>query len=423
MALRRKLQISAADIKADPAFQHYQEKHDLEEETWIGYVSALQHYVEYTGLTLSELIAEARGESGGIFLEDRKIGERLRGFRNHLKDLHLSVGTIKKNVAGVKSFYVNGFSIQLPSLGRDRSLSEKVKVENKGLPGVEDIKKTLQVADVREKFIVLGLSSSGLSATDFVSLHMKDVKEGFDEETGITVLDMRRRKTKKDFVTFFSAEATAALQDYLAWRERPKPKTAHKDILKSWQKHRIYHDDVYVICKKQISDKYLDTGDEELRKESEYGIQTVFRSLASRAGIARERGMWNMFRAHKMRSWFFTTLINEGCPKEHAEVFMGHTSRIGSSGGTYYNAVPKKLRDTYLQYMPHLSLLGPVEVRVIETEGYKEIKTENEMLKERLKKLEDIEAERISEDELLNKLFKDNRIQAVLEEKMMEVKK
>lgn len=403
---KRKISVSAVEIRSDPAFQYYQKKHDLSEATWIGYINALQRYVEYTGLTLSELIVEAEAESENINLEKRQVGERLRGFRNRLKEQHLSPGSIKKIIAGIKSFYMNGFSIQLPVLGRDRSLSGKIKIENKGLPAKEDIDKVLKIADIREKFIVLGLSSSGLSTTDFISLRIKEVKEGYDEETGITVLDMRRRKTKQDFVTFFSVEATIALQEYLAWREREQPKTSHKDILSSWRKHRIYSDTDFLICKKQVSNEYLDTGNEELRKESEYGIQTIFRSLASRAGIARGKDEWNMFRAHKMRSWFFSTLINAGCPQEHAEVFMGHSSRIGSSNGTYYSVIADKLKDTYLQFMPHLSLLTPIEVKIVETEGYKELIERNKGLEEKLTKLETEREERASFTEVEINLLK-----------------
>ena len=385
---KRTITVSADEIQADPAFQHYQDKHDLAEKTWAGYISALQRYVEYSGKSLSELIAEAELESENISLEKRRIGDRLRGFRTHLKDKHLSPGSVRKIVAAVKSFYTNGFSITIPSLGRDRSLSAKIKIENKGLPPREDIMKVLKIADAREKFIVLALSSSGLSTTDFITLTIKEVKEGYDKETGITVLDMRRRKTTRDFVTYLSGEATTALYEYLQWRERAQPITTHKDILSSWQKHRIYSDDDYLICQKQITNEFLDDKNEELRKESEYGIQTVFRSLASRAGISRDINVWNMFRAHKLRSWFFSTLINAGCPKEHAEVFMGHSSRIGSSAGTYYNVIPDKLKETYLEYMPHLSLLTPVEVRIIETEGYRVLTAKNVMLEKKLVKLE-----------------------------------
>ena len=387
---KRKIKVRAEDIESEPAFQYFRDKHDLSEKTWIGYINALQRYVEYTGMTLGELIEEAqKEEQKGIPTEKRHVGKRLIGFRKHLKGIQLSPASIRRMLAAVKSLYINGYSIQVPKLGRDRDLANRIKIENKGIPDREDILKALKTADLRERCIILGITSSGLSTTDFVDLRVKDFKEGHNEATGITVLDMRRTKTQRDFVTFFSVEATEAFNEYLAWRGKEKPETAHPDILKGWEKHRVYSDEDYLICKKYIPDAYLESRDEELRRENEKGLQSVFRTLAVRAGVARENGMWNMFRAHKLRSWFFSTLINSKCPLEHAEIFMGHSSSLGAStNGTYYSLNIENLKETYLEYMPHLSLLAPVETKVVFSKGYEELKGD---LAERNGKIKELE--------------------------------
>ena len=142
----RKIKITAEDIAGDRAFQYYQDKHDISGSTMTGYVNAFQRYVEYTGLTLSKLVEEAQAEeTKNIHKEKRQVGKRLRGFRKHLKELNLAPATIKRALAAVKSFYTNGYSIELPTLGRDRDLAGKVKVENKGIPSKEDIIKVLDI--------------------------------------------------------------------------------------------------------------------------------------------------------------------------------------------------------------------------------------------------------------------------------------
>jgi site-specific recombinase XerD len=401
----RKIGITAEDIEGDSAFQYYREKHDISESTMTGYINSLQRYVEYTGLSLTELIAEAeKEEKKNTPKEKRQVGQRLRGFRKHLKTLDLAPATIKRALAATKSFYVNGFSIDLPTLGKDRYLAGKIKPENKGIPSKENIIKVLDIADMREKAIILGITSSGLSTKDFVNLRVKDFREGYDEETGITTLDLRRAKTAQDFVTFFSAEATESINEYLRWRERDKPKTAHPDILNGWEKHLIHSGEDYLIAKKYIPSAYLETLNEELRRESESGLQTVFRQLSNRAGIARSKGTWNMFRAHKLRSWFYSQLLNNSCPQDLAEVFMGHVSRLGSSGGTYYSAIIPKLKEEYLRFMPHLSLLSPVETKVIESASYKELKAQNEVLKE---KMENLELDADKKEEAMEELMMD----------------
>jgi site-specific recombinase XerD len=418
----RKIKVTAEEIEGDSAFQYYQEKHGISENTMAGYINALQRYVEYTGLSLTELVEEAEDEeTKNITKEKREVGIRLRGFRKHLKVCNLAPASIRRMLAGVKSFYTNGYSIELPTLGKDRALAGKVKQENKGIPSKEDIIKVLDIADMREKAIILGITSSGLSTKDFVNLTVNDFREGYDEETGITVLDLRRAKTAQDFVTFFSAEATEEINDYLRWRERDKPKTAHPDILNGWEKHLIHSGNDYLICKKYISNEYLETQNEELRRESESGLQTVFRQLANRAGIARDKGMWNMFRAHKLRSWFYSQMLNNSCPQDLAEVFMGHTSKLGSSGGTYYTAIIPKLKEAYLGFMPHLSLLVPVETKVIESGSYKELRAQNEVLKERIAALETRESEKEPYEaittELMNNVEMRTMIKKLLEKK------
>jgi len=376
----KKLKVKAKAIESDPAFQHYKEKHDLSESTWIGYLNALQRYSEYTGLTLSEAIEEAEAEEKeGIPLEKREIGRRLIGFRKHLKEAQLSPNSIKRCLAGVVSFYENGHSISIPKIGRDRTLKGG-KIENRGIPTTEDIRKILKNADLREQVIILGIASSGLSVSDVVNIRVGTFKKGYDEETGITTLELRRVKTKEDFVTFFDVEATEAIREYLRWRDRPKPATKHPGILKGWQKHRIFTDDDFLICKKYISDEYIQTKDEQLRRESEKGLQTVFRSLCARAAISKGKGQWNMMRAHKLRSWFYSQLLNAGCPKEYAEEYMGHMAELGSSNGTYYQAIVPKLKNVYLNFMPNIALLRPVETKIFENEAYVKVKKEMEKI-------------------------------------------
>jgi len=315
----------ARAIESDPAFLHFREKHELAARTWEGYIIALQKYSDFNQLSLTDLIDEAeREELERMPLERRNLGSRIRGFRKHLKEGGLAPTSIRGNLAAVKSFYKNGFSLQVPTLGRDRDMHVRVREENKGIPAYDDIIKALQVADVRERGIVLGITSSGLSASDLLTITVREFREGHDNETGITVLDMRRMKTRQDFVTFFSAEATMAIDQYLKWRDRPRPKTMHQGLVQAWATHRIYTEDDYLFCKERIPASFLSTWDEGLRRESEAGLQEVFRSLARRAGIARGKGTWNMFRAHKLRAWFYSTLLNAGCPMEYAGLFMGH---------------------------------------------------------------------------------------------------
>lgn len=391
-------EVKAAVILSDPAFIEFKDNHEIGEGTMIGYVNALQRYVELHGLSLSELVEEAlKEEKERVAKKDRNILKRMRAFRKYLKSLDLSEKTIKRMLAGVKSFYEFGHQIEIPKLGKDQAVQGRVKEENKEIPSREDIIKALKMCDKREKAIVLGLSSSGLDRQDFTTLTIKQFEEGFDSETGITTLEMRRGKTGNDFITFFSSEATEAIQDYLEWRNRPEPKTSHKDISISWKKHRVYTDSDYLFCDKFISDEFLETHDEEIRKIDGKALSSIFRYLASRAGLSREKNVWNSFRAHKLRSWFNTQLMNDGCPKEVYEMFMGHKGQLGSSGGTYINGKKGELKNIYLKHMPSLALTSPIITKIIDSNAYKTLQNQLDEKTEEMVKLEEMIKTRDSE--------------------------
>ena len=86
--------------------------------------------------------------------------------------------------------------------------------KNKEIPTKEDLQTVLKVCDPLEKAVLLGGASSGLSSNEIRNLKIREFKKGYDPETEITTLDLRRGKVGFDFVTFFSPEASRAIWDY-----------------------------------------------------------------------------------------------------------------------------------------------------------------------------------------------------------------
>lgn len=389
--------VTREEIEADPAVQNFREKAQLADSTWGGYSNAIQRYADFTGLTPSELIEEAKQEEiNGVHLGDRKIGERMLAFRNSLKEEGLSPNSIHRMLAAVKSLYM-WHSINVPKLARDKSLTIRPLDENKDVPSKEMIMKLLNVADLRERAIILSLASSGISTSDFVDLRVRDFKEGYDEETGITKLEPIRKKTGISYITFLSREASQAMMEYLRWRERKAPHIKHPDLIKGWLKHRVYSDDDYLICKRYIPDEYLKvdgeeckvvskakpeeledfvhTDREDLRREEEASLRTVFIKLNERAGTSTEKGKWNILRPHKLRSWFYSTLRNRGCKEEDAEVFMGHKGK-GTGENHYFKPEIEYYKEIYLEHMPHLEFFTKESVNVVETAGYRQLQAQ-----------------------------------------------
>ena len=108
---------------------------------------------------------------------------------------------------GVQNFY-RSCDIELPALGRNKA---KVLEKNKDIPTKEDLHEVLKTCDPLEKTILLVGASSGLFLNEIRDLKVKDFKKGYDPETEVTTLKLRRRKVVIDFITFLSPEASRAV--------------------------------------------------------------------------------------------------------------------------------------------------------------------------------------------------------------------
>ncbi|AKB22777.1 MULTISPECIES: hypothetical protein [unclassified Methanosarcina] len=67
-----------------------------------------------------------------------------------------------------------------------------------------------------------------MAANEIGNLKVSDFFNGYDPETGVKYLDLRRQKMKIDFFTFLSPEASKAVKKYLDFRAR-EPKTRKSD--------------------------------------------------------------------------------------------------------------------------------------------------------------------------------------------------
>lgn len=108
--------------------------------------------------------------------------------------------SIANRMKAESSFYTH-YCIQMPITPK----SEKAVLpseENAIIPTTEEIRRVLEIADPLERALILVGCSSGLAVSDICNLRISEFKNGYDPETEITTLKLRRVKTKFDFVTF-----------------------------------------------------------------------------------------------------------------------------------------------------------------------------------------------------------------------------
>ncbi|MDQ1251113.1 MAG: Tyr recombinase protein [Euryarchaeota archaeon] len=367
--------IEFVDIAKDPLVIEWFETINARPKTIRNYTQGLRWFTEFTGKTPDELLQEAEQEiRDGLLMRHRNVKKYLIGFRQYLQEKENSPNTVRTHIQGAKSFY-SAFDIELPKLSNRAGHKAQALRKHKIIPTKEDIQEVLKVADPLEKALVLTGCTSGLSANEICNLTVGEFNRGYDKETGITTLPLRREKEDFDFITFLSPEASKAILDYLAYRER-KAKTTEQRRLDQLEKQRVFAESNYLFIKRYIPLQYMQTRDEDLRKLDLDSMVKIYHNLSDKAMKNAPKGDWNLIRSHNMRKYFYSALRNAGCDTFHAEFFMGHT--LPDSQSPYFDPKPEKLREIYQNYVPYLTIQK--ELNVSESPEFQKLKTENEVL-------------------------------------------
>jgi hypothetical protein len=254
--------------------------------------------------TPDELLTEAEQEvKSGKLMRQRSIKKYLIGFRRHLQEDRVNAElTVKSHLTGVKSFYQT-FDIEIPTFPRAGTKARPLEA-NTDIPTKEDLQEILKVCDPLEKAVLLVGSSSGLGANEIRTLKVKDFKAGYDPETEITTLGLRRGKVSLDFVTFLTPEASRAVWAYLDYRERTV-KTTRINRLQQVGKQKIFSVEGYLFIGRCIPDEYLKTRSEDMRKLEHQTFMKLFRTISEKSRKNTSWGAWNLIRSHYIRKYFY----------------------------------------------------------------------------------------------------------------------
>lgn len=378
------------ELRKEPTVIKWLERINRKPKTEKSYLMALDKYIKFTGMTPTQLIEEAKRENReGVDPDDRAIQNRRYGFRKHLQNLKsertnakLKPLSIRSAMRGVQSFYT-AFHLDAPKLhGGD--IAESC-TENTQTITREQIYEVLKHCTLVEKAIILVGCASGLAEADIINLKIEQFKKGYDAKTGFTTLEkLIRVKTKVQFTTFLTPEASQAVRDYLKFRNH-EPIEKSEEILEKAAKQKITSEKGYLFIKQVIPKEYKVNyepnewaDNEELRKYNEDAITHLFRRLAEKSGYINPDG-WNIVRSHNSRKFFSLTLRNAGVhiDSDQIEHMMGH--KKNQRGKAYIDFTTETLRATYELAAPYLTI--DKSKQGIDIEKYEEVIVERDKLK------------------------------------------
>ncbi|WP_231863016.1 site-specific integrase [Methanobacterium formicicum] len=302
-------------VEDDLKFRQFADQRSLKPSTIKKYVTDFGIYTKVTGLTLTELITEAREEQKKIEYEDeRKVTKYLLDYKQHLKEIGRGDYSIKNAIISVKGFY-NHFKIQTPKMNIS-AVPSTYYLNVDELPKHKDIKLIFKHCDIRFKALVSHLASSGMSISDTLDLkvydlfkavnyHGNDVNSLNDlyqlhenDKSLIPVWKSKRTKNQNPYVTFTTPEAFGCLIDYLKFST---PNT----------------EDSYLFRRYDVDGKL--------------GYSTVakkFATLNEKSKMDDKKvGSSRFITAKAMRTFFAITLEQCKVPDQHIRRMMGHTQR------------------------------------------------------------------------------------------------
>lgn len=356
-------------------------KKDLEKSSRKTYLFSLRNFCKVVNKSPNELIFEADAEEEqGIKLRDRKINHYFLKYKNHLQSEGKSESTIKLYMYAVKSFY-DGMDIQIPKFKIPRGDISLEKNYGK-LITKKEIQALINVAAARERALIYLMALSGMAqaearsislrkfmevAGDSVNQEIDSIEKLFELEKElekeIITITIIRKKVNYRYITFIPPEATLQIISYL--------------------KERMYGRNQKIRIKDYEDALFVKTDGKPIDRDC---IVTNFRRIGLEAGFKKKKGAYSFWRAHGLRKYFISTIMNKLGDKVLADFLAGH--KISDVDRAYWYMDPEDLKKRYLKALPYLSI-DQVKIKTIGDENYKMVekmhKAQEEMKNDMLK--------------------------------------
>ena len=255
---------------------------------------------------------------------DRRLAEdRLIGFIMSKRDKVKGV-TISNYVAPVRSF-LEDQDVHLNWKRVNQTIPPKKRVSSDRPPGLEELRKALLNATLREKMVLLVMASSGIRVGAWGWLQVGDVE--FGTPTRIRVY----RGEPEEYSAFITPEAEEAVRAYLDARRRAGEEIDASSVL--------------------VRDKWDDRKGARGRPLhlTTSAVRVILWTLWKRSGVWKGGGQSEFKVAHGLRKLAKTQMAHAGLSSEDTETLLGHVL-------TYYKPSLEHLKEQYLRAIPALSI-------------------------------------------------------------------
>lgn len=201
----------------------------------------------------------------------------------------------------------------------------------------EEIKKILDVSDLRMKIIILLMASSGIRIGSLPSLRLRNL-ENIDSLYKITVYE----GTNEAYYPFCTPECASFIDTYLEYRTQNGEKLNKDSFL--------------------IRDQFDITDLEQIRNKSKgvsiHTISVILDTILLKAGL-RTKDHTSKFnrkevaKSHGFRKFFTTMCVNSKLNPEIREMLLGHKIGLASA---YYRPTEEEMYQEYMKAVNNLTI-------------------------------------------------------------------
>ncbi len=394
-----KRSMNRIDVMNDPKFKQFILSRGYKERSIKIHRNGLRFYTEFLGKTPTQIIEEAiQEEEKNMRMSAMKIKENLVNFKIYLEELGNSPQTIRNKINSVKTFY-HEYEISTPRIKLNKKSGNKNLEE---IPTKEHITEALKHTSIRNRAIVLLMTSSGMGSAEIRSLTYEHFIKAIDgvltdlteeekldihkvqsrvkDKDIVPVWDVVRQKTQTRYYTFSTPESVQAIVDYLIDNQRTnKPIKSKTDYL-------------FAIKGKKMK---------------ENALTQIFRSMNDKCEFGKE-GYQRFFRSHAMRKFMGTSLFGAGMDRAKIKMLLGHSE--DQTNEAYFKFPVEGLKKIYLEYMDAITI-NNTKAAVVESNDYQflasKILEKDETIANVEQRLEAIESNRNDKAESIIELFSD----------------
>ena len=323
------------------------------------YKSGFKVYVQFTGLSATEMIDEALEDLRRDPREKTDIVlRRLIDFYHWLKTdyprrsrgrgSHKIVGKgvsdklAHNRVAAIRSFYAT-FDVTVRMRGRQSLPRPRVKNRRMKV-NAEQIRILLnQTRTPRDRAIILTMFQGGMDVSTLCSLKYGDISEGLAKNQHPLKLDLYRPKTGVEYYTFLGKDSVNAIKAYISDMQ-------NRGVTFTFS--------MPLFLKERGKDEGVATN----------LIQNMMKIVALNAGFIDDKNngkAFNPLGPHALRESFGSIMINSGVPDTIVDFWLGH--RIGEMAEAYKGVQLESLKQIYLKRETLISIsTSKVDVKEIE---------------------------------------------------------